>query len=223
MAPKQDLLSSKQADFLRWSATQPALVSRYYLTGGTPLTAFYLHHRYSDDLDFFTQTEEVNLLSVQKIIKAAKEAFSLKNVAYQNFQGLHNFFLEYPDGETLKVDFCYYPFQRVQRGIKKLGIEVDSLLDIAINKIQSIGTRAKARDFVDLYFIAKEKDLIVSALMTAARNKFDFFIDPIQYGKQLLKVLEVKDFPRMVKPFDQKDFENFFLAEAGKLKREILE
>ena len=27
----------------------------YYLTGGTALSAFYLQHRYSDDLDFFTR------------------------------------------------------------------------------------------------------------------------------------------------------------------------
>ncbi|MGH7771052.1 MAG: nucleotidyl transferase AbiEii/AbiGii toxin family protein, partial [Candidatus Binatia bacterium] len=29
----------------------------YYLTGGTALAEFYLHHRYSDDLDFFTRRQ----------------------------------------------------------------------------------------------------------------------------------------------------------------------
>ena len=29
----------------------------FYLTGGTALAEFYLHHRYSDDLDFFTRKQ----------------------------------------------------------------------------------------------------------------------------------------------------------------------
>ena len=28
-----------------------------YLTGGTALSRFYLHHRYSDDLDFFVNSD----------------------------------------------------------------------------------------------------------------------------------------------------------------------
>lgn len=30
----------------------------FYLTGGTALSEFYLQHRYSDDLDFFTRKDE---------------------------------------------------------------------------------------------------------------------------------------------------------------------
>lgn len=30
----------------------------YYLTGGTALAELYLHHRYSDDLDFFTRKQD---------------------------------------------------------------------------------------------------------------------------------------------------------------------
>lgn len=33
------------------------LRENYYLTGGTALSEFYLHHRYSDDMDFFTEKE----------------------------------------------------------------------------------------------------------------------------------------------------------------------
>ncbi len=223
MAQKESILSSVQISFLSWIGKQPTVASNYYLTGGTPLAEFYLHHRYSEDLDFFIEAQEVNLMAVQKVIKAAKEQFNLKNVSYENFQGFHTFFLEFPNEEKLKVDFNYYPFPRIESGRKEFGIAIDSLLDIAVNKIQSIGTRTKARDFIDLYFIVKEKGLVVSDLIADARNKFDFFINPIQYGKQFLKVKEVKDFPRMIKPFDQRDLEHFFISEAEKLRGEILE
>lgn len=38
----------KQSDFLK---------SHFYFTGGTALSAAYLHHRYSDDLDFFSEKQ----------------------------------------------------------------------------------------------------------------------------------------------------------------------
>ena len=38
--------------FAAWSHA-----SVFYLTGGTALSAFYLHHRLSEDLDFFTESD----------------------------------------------------------------------------------------------------------------------------------------------------------------------
>ena len=201
MARTDTILSDKQVSFLEWIGGQPTIASHYYLTGGTPLAAFYLQHRYSEDLDFFIETEEVNFLTIQKIIKESKKVFGLRNVSYENFQGLHNFFLEFPDREVLKIDFNYYPFTRIEIGKKEFGLDVDSLLDIAVNKIQSIGTRTKARDFVDMYFLAKENGFVIPELIATARNKFDFFIDPIQYGKQFLKVKETKKILRVIKKF----------------------
>ena len=34
-------------------------INAFYLTGGTALSAFYLNHRKSNDLDFFTSVEEI--------------------------------------------------------------------------------------------------------------------------------------------------------------------
>lgn len=223
MAGTVNILSDKQVAFLNFSAQQKVVTGNYYFTGGTPLAAFYLHHRYSEDLDFFIEEQEVNIQAVQTVIKKAQQQFKLQQVSYENFQGLHNFFLKYPDGELLKIDFSYYPFPRLERGKPQYGIETDSLLDIAVNKIQSIGTRTKARDFIDLYFIVKETGMLVKDLMMAARNKFDFYIDPVQYGKQFFKVTEVMDYPRMIKPLSEQDLQKFFLGEAKKLGSDILE
>ena len=223
MARTPNILTDKQIAFLDFAAQQKIITQHYYLTGGTPLAAFYLHHRYSEDLDFFIEKQEVNIQAVQKVIKEAHQLFKLQQVSYENFQGLHNFFLKYPDGEVLKIDFNYYPFPRLETGQPQYGIQTDSLLDIAVNKIQSIGTRTKARDFIDLYFIVKETGMVIKDLMLAARNKFDFYIDPIQYGKQFYKVTNVKDYPRMVKPLSEDDLKKFFLSEAKKLGSDILE
>lgn len=61
--------------------------------------------------------------------------------------------------------------------MQKFGIEIDSLMDIAVNKVHAIATRTNARDFVDLYFIVKKTGQTVADLIKTARNKFDFYID----------------------------------------------
>ena len=39
---------------------EPTVAQHFFLTGGTALSVFYLHHRYSNDLDLFTR-DAVNL------------------------------------------------------------------------------------------------------------------------------------------------------------------
>jgi len=53
------------------------------------------------------------------------------------------------------------------------------------------------------------------------KAKFDWHIDPIQLGTQLIKAVEVKDYPRMIKKIDHQEWKRFFVEEAQKLKKEI--
>ncbi len=222
MADQAQILNKQQLEFLEFFAQNRSLTSHYYLTGGTPLAAFYLHHRYSEDLDFFISDEEVNLPAIQKLLKLGSQKLGYQKIEYQNYQGLHMFFLKYADDKELKVDFSYYPFLQIEPTSDRNGIRVDSLYDIAVNKMQSIATRTKTRDFVDLYFIVQDKGYEFKKLIQDARNKFDWHIEPIQFGKQFIKVTELADYPHMIKTFDKETFKSFFLAEAEKLKSEII-
>ncbi len=47
------LLTPFQGEFLK-AFSRTDLNAAFYLTGGTALSAFYLQHRLSEDLDFFT-------------------------------------------------------------------------------------------------------------------------------------------------------------------------
>ncbi|NIQ91474.1 MAG: hypothetical protein GWN58_66005, partial [Anaerolineae bacterium] len=49
-----DLLTPLQRRLLREIGQSP-LREEFFLTGGTALAALYLHHRYSVDLDLFTE------------------------------------------------------------------------------------------------------------------------------------------------------------------------
>lgn len=217
MAKKESILTDEQIAFLLFIGSQKYFRTHYYLTGGTPLAAFYLHHRYSEDLDFFTEDKEVDIRAVQQLMHRAKEKCGFKKISYAKYYGLYTFFLEYPQGTKLKVDFNYYPFKRIEAGETQYNFAVDSLKDIAVNKIQSIATRTNARDFIDLFFICKEKKYDIEELLKLARNKFDWYTDPLQFGKQLIKAPSLKDFPRMIKKIDDENFIKFFENEAKKL------
>jgi len=56
-----------------------------------------------------------------------------------------------------------------------------------------------------------------------AKAKFDWPIDPINLGAQLIKIKDLKDYPKMIKEFDEKKLIDFFLEEIQKLGEAVLE
>lgn len=216
------ILTKEQIQFLDLVSHEPYLCRTYYFTGGTPLAAFYLYHRLSEDIDLFSE-QEVHLPSVNKFIKKAQTTLVLQEIDYRQFFGLHSFQLRFSTDAILKVDFNYYPFPRIEHGTKYQNIVVDSAYDIAVNKVHTIAMKPRARDFIDVYFLIKEKGYAFADLLDKAKAKFDWHIDPIQLGSRLLLASDTSDFPRMLKPIDHAEWKQFFVEEARKLKGEIFE
>lgn len=222
---KKAILSNVQRRFLELVLKESYILKRYYWTGGTVLAEFYLHHRESYDIDLFTE-KEVHLPSISKFVGIAGTLLGAQKISHTRFLGLHSFVFSLKNKKTLKVDFNYYPFPRINRGKKWKGLAIDSLLDIAVNKLHTIAMKPRVRDFVDLYFLLnKEKqldeDLSIKSLHSLAKAKFDWHIEPIQLGENFAKVVTFKDFPKMLVPFDKKKMEDFFLTLARSLKKEI--
>jgi hypothetical protein len=84
------------------------------LTGGTVLSEFYLKHRESHDIDLFSENQEIHLPSINKFIGIVGSKMFVKKIIHRQFLGLHTYTLFFPDGE-LKVDFNYYPFNRIEK------------------------------------------------------------------------------------------------------------
>ena len=55
--PGKSILSQNQKDILAIISKDKLICDNFYLTGGTALAEFYLHHRLSEDLDFFSENE----------------------------------------------------------------------------------------------------------------------------------------------------------------------
>lgn len=216
---KTSLLTPIQKRFLALVLKEPYLLKRFYWTGGTVLSEFYLKHRESEDIDLFSE-HEIHLPSVNKFVSISAARLGARKVAQRRFLGLHTYLYEFPYSK-LKVDFNYYPFPRINIGTRWNGLAIDSLEDIAVNKIQTISTKARARDFVDLYFIFKKENFSLERSVSLAKAKFDWNIDRVQLGETLSRVVTHHDLPTMLVPFDRKDMENFFLKLAKSLETEI--
>lgn len=215
-----NILSKNQTDFLREVGNTPFLMKNFYLTGGTALAVFYLHHRYSEDLDFFSE-EEIDFLNLDAAVKKIKERLNISRLDFQQSFNRNLFFLHFGE-ETLKTEFTYFPFPRIEKGNAENGVVIDGLLDIAVNKLFTIYQRVQARDYIDLYLIVKQKKLTITDLIAKAKTKFDWHIDPLQLGTQFIKATEAKDYPRMIQNMPPQEWQHFFFEEAKKLKSEII-
>lgn len=216
----ETILNKNQQKLLLIIGQEEKICSFFYLTGGTALAEFYLHHRFSEDLDFFTEKEfDPQLISI--FLKSISKKIGLQKIAVEQSFNRNLFFLHLADGDIVKTEFTFFPFTRIEKGRQIGKLEIDSLLDIAVNKIFTIYQKPRARDFIDLHFIIKKDGWTIGELVKKAKIKFDWHIDPIQLGSQFLLASSMKDYPRMMKKIGNKEWQNFFMQEARKLSSDI--
>ena len=145
---RNDILTPLQRRVLNAVFAEKTFARTFYLTGGTALAAFYLFHRYSDDLDFFTNEREIEWLwpSLQRLQPAL--GLTVETRAPQ--------FIRMQSAEGLRVDFVQdVPF-RTGRPMRRGTWRVDSVENILLNKITAIQGRLDVKDYVDLYFLLKD-------------------------------------------------------------------
>lgn len=117
----------------------------FYLTGGTALSRGYFNHRYSDDLDFFTNKYPDFGLTVAKITSELKKHFQIEeNIRAESYVSLK---VE----SLLKVDFVNDVSYRYGKDVKMdLYSKVDNLENILSNKISALVNRDELKDVVDI-------------------------------------------------------------------------
>jgi len=216
------ILSENQQNILNIISKDKLICDNFYLTGGTALAEFYLRHRLSEDLDFFAE-KEFDVLGISIFFEKIKKEAKIRKTEYHQSFNRNLFFLDLADGDKVKIEFTYFPFERIDKKKKMGDLYIDSLLDIAVNKVFTIYQSPRSRDFIDLYLILQEdKDLALGDLIKKAQIKFGHYIDPIQLGAQYMKAKELKDFPKMITDIKENVWQDFFISEAKKLSRKII-
>lgn len=168
------------------------LADRFYLSGGTALSAFYLHHRQSDDLDFFTPDRFESHL-VLKVIDALADGPVMPR------RHEHRLGLIVPlDGETIRVEFVHYDHQAILAPEPVLGaLRVDGLRDILANKLSAIIDRTEPKDFADVYFLLQRPDLSLQQGIADARAKFGWPAIELLLQGAFLKIERMVGWPEL--------------------------
>jgi len=160
------ILTPSQVTFIR-EFVQSDLRDVFRLTGGTALSAFYLEHRVSEDLDFFSP-EQVPFYSLERVLKAME---CVSEISYTKKFDRNLFQIKLQDASPLKVEFTFYPLKNIESLHTIEGMRVDSFLDIIVNKLCAIADRLDVKDFVDLYWALKKGNLSLNRLLDLAEKK----------------------------------------------------
>ena len=191
---------------------EPIIGSNFFLTGGTALSVFYIHHRCSNDLDLCTEAE-VNLSELGFWIRKTwpGEASFIKEDRH---------FLSFIIRET-KVDFVFdfqpskkkrivYTFENGRR------LTVDTISEIGSNKLCTCVSRTEPKDYIDFYFVMNNfKELRLEDIYIMAQSKDAVFDDPPTAAYQIeegIKFLRKNPLllPKLKVVFDLDDFIRFF-------------
>jgi predicted nucleotidyltransferase component of viral defense system len=155
---------------------QQQFASRFYLAGGTAL-ALQLGHRRSEDLDFFSELDQVKPDTHQEILRALD---SLNPQVMEKAFG--NFVLSI--GGT-SVGFFGYGYPLVGQGVSVENVALASLFDIGLMKMDALASRGSRKDFYDLYFVAQQISL--EELLEKSTTKYPHFRDfPLMFLKYVV-------------------------------------
>jgi predicted nucleotidyltransferase component of viral defense system len=159
-------LEPAQRDLLE-ALSRSELRESFSVSGGSALAGFYLHHRPTRDLDLFTRGGVSSLATLAFLAEVG--------ATVRRFHRIHDrwiYLIEYR-GMELEVEFVRYPFEPVAPLAEIDGLRVDSLADLALNKLAALADRREPKDYVDLYFLLDRGHLDDPwAAITAAEHKF---------------------------------------------------
>lgn len=175
-----DCLYPFQDDVLRLVAQSN---TSFYLTGGTYLGRFLLHHRYSDDLDFFMNMDSGYKDAVQQLaeglVSLGKLSWGLRDEDFSRV------FIE-RDGIKLKLEFINDVQYSVEMPVRHPnGFLVDTWRNVLANKITAL-SRLATKDYVDILFLSLRFPFNWEEMIGHAKKK-DAWIAEHEIANFLLK------------------------------------
>lgn len=197
-----------QDQFLdRFFSTQFA--SKFYLTGGTALSRFYLNHRESVDLDLFTNDKLVDFASLNLVIGQIARELNLKIISQITTNSYLQFIFEDQNNENLKIDLVKDVGIQLGQTEKRGKVVIDSLENIAVNKVLAVFGRTDAKDFVDLYFLLERKNFVLEDLIEKAKKK-DVGLSEFYLAGAIANFKNVSIWPKMLVELNKNDLKKFY-------------
>jgi hypothetical protein len=161
-----------------WSA----LKLPFYLTGGTALGRYYLNHRYSDDLDFFLNSEP-RYKELIALIKTKIESSFKLNINDTLYTDDYTRFFIVDENQLLKIEFVNDVQYRCGEPIDCYFGKIDTLVNILSNKLAAIVNRDEPKDIFDIVTLAKNYSFNWYNIFKEAKKKS--IINEIDIGQRL--------------------------------------
>lgn len=199
---------------------QTYLKNDFFLTGGTALSAFYFHHRLSEDLDLFTLIQQIEFNTINAEILKIIVSFGGK-IEHQVSSPTFLQFIFRVKKERLKVDVVKDTSPHFGKIKKIQNFQIDSLENIAVGKLLALFGRADAKDFVDLYFLLKVKKAVAFEKLFRSAKKKDSGLSEFYLAGMISKVTEIRYFPKTLIPLDKEELVIFFLDLSNDLYQKI--
>jgi predicted nucleotidyltransferase component of viral defense system len=165
----------------------------FYLTGGTALSRFYQEKRYSDDLDFFTNSSTRFNFAIKNILVELSKEFTIENELDSRD------FVRIKINGLLQVDFVNDRVPRYKEPkVLENGYKIDTIENILSNKITAIIGRDNPKDIFDIYLISKYYSIDWQKILNSAQEKSVFSIDDLivrlrSFPHSLLKSINIID------------------------------
>lgn len=158
--------------------------SDFYLAGGTAL-ALQIGHRVSVDFDFFSEKPipRILLATVARVFESAAIRPAIDNRAELTV------FVD-----EVKISFISYPFPVIESFVFLHPLRSLSVREIAATKAYTIGRRGAYKDYVDLYFILKDRRASLEDIMSMAERKFGAQFNSRLFLEQLLFMDDISDY-----------------------------
>ena len=141
----------------------------FCFTGGSALSGYYLRHRVSEDLDFFTPVEKMVQIVSGKLISELEKR-GIKSEVTRSFTSFVEFISKFKN-ESMKVQLALDSPFKLGKARELDGIRVDSLSDISAGKMLALFGRAAERDFVDIFFLVDEGHYSLDEMIQQASKK----------------------------------------------------
>ncbi len=207
------LLTPLQQDLLQAFFTRAA-GQQFFLTGGTALAEYYLHHRLSEDIDLFTLDEEAFSNAIVDLSRLAEQlrASYREQISTPTFRQV---FFHIHNQQEVKIDLVREAGPQFGKHVSYGKVIVDSELNIAVNKVTAIFGRISSKDFVDLYFLLR-RGFDIDELIQLAAEK-DPGLDEFYLSGMMRQVQSLKSLPNMIQPVTLEELRSFFLPLAEQL------
>ncbi len=147
---KSKVLTPLKRDFLKAFFD---LNGDFFLTGGSALGIFYLQHRFSFDLDFFTTKENINWHVLDGEIHAASNTVSASCSSITVSPTFRRYEIRRVDEREI-LDFVIDFVPQIDSAKEHIdGLRIDTLREIMLNKICTLIERCEIKDVLDLFFL----------------------------------------------------------------------